>query len=265
MELSSPYEFSKDNLPLKQAVAQLRDYGLLFLENVPRDPVGEDKIVKGVAERFGPIQETIYGRLWDIKSESDAINIAYTELGLGLHIDMSYIESPPGLQYLHCLVNTCDGGESLYVDSYAAVKQLQTEYPEDFEVLRKVPVTFHYKNNGHHFHYRRPTIVYNDFTSVHTLNDNLNVFYAPPFQGILEASPELVEKFYCAFRRFSGILQRKEMIYETKLKAGDMVIFANRRILHARKAFDATSGDRILSGCYTDWTDFKDRVRVFEV
>ncbi len=33
----------------------------------------------------------------------DPINIAYSNAGLDLHMDLAYFESPPGLQLLHCL------------------------------------------------------------------------------------------------------------------------------------------------------------------
>ena len=40
------------------------------------------------------------------------------------------------------------------------------------------------------------------------------------------------------------------------------VIFANRRVLHGRTAFDPTSGDRHLKGTYLDLDVFKDKLRV---
>lgn len=40
------------------------------------------------------------------------------------------------------------------------------------------------------------------------------------------------------------------------------VIFANRRVLHGRTAFDPTSGDRHLKGTYVELDLFKDKLRV---
>lgn len=52
------------------------------------------------------------------QSEPEAINIAYTSVGLAPHVDLMYLESPPGLQFLHCMRFDEDvkGGESTLVD-----------------------------------------------------------------------------------------------------------------------------------------------------
>jgi gamma-butyrobetaine dioxygenase len=47
-----------------------------------------------------------------------------------------------------------------------------------------------------------------------------------------------------------------------RLGAGDMSTFDNRRVLHARSAFDPTSGDRHLQGCYIDTDELLSRIRV---
>lgn len=41
-----------------------------------------------------------------------------------------------------------------------------------------------------------------------------------------------------------------------------VVLFANRRVLHGRTAFDATSGDRHLKGTYLTLDSLKDKLRV---
>jgi len=40
---------------------------------------------------------------FDVKSVPSPINIAYSNVALGLHMDLMYYESPPGLQLLHCV------------------------------------------------------------------------------------------------------------------------------------------------------------------
>jgi len=46
-----------------------------------------------------------------------------------------------------------------------------------------------------------------------------------------------------------------------KLKAGEMVVFDNRRVLHGRDAFDPSTGYRHLHGCYVDRGEFSSRLR----
>lgn len=69
---------------LHQVVQRLYNSGLVFLENVPL----KDESVTKVAERIGPVQETFYGRDFDVKSMANSNNIAYTSLYLGFHMDL---------------------------------------------------------------------------------------------------------------------------------------------------------------------------------
>ena len=77
-------EYSKTEEGLLKALKHLQDYGLVFVRGVPT----EDQEVVKVAERIGHLRETFYGRTWDVKSVPDAKNIAYTNLNLGLHMDL---------------------------------------------------------------------------------------------------------------------------------------------------------------------------------
>ena len=78
-------------------------------------------------------------------------------------------------------------------------------------------------------------------------NAPLMVSYAPPFQGTLEiADPHIQRDFYRAFNHFESILREDGMKIEYTLQKGQCAVFANRRVLHGRRAFDAGSGHRHL-------------------
>lgn len=51
----------------------------------------------------------------------------------------------------------------------------------------------------------------------------------------------------------------EDMRFEFTLQEGECVVFANRRVLHARRAFDTEMGERWLKGIYVDWDDFQVR------
>lgn len=74
-------------------------YGLVLLKNVPTT-LGK---VAEVMELITPVQKTIYGDIFDVISTPNPINIAYSSEELGFHMDLMYYESPPGLQFLHCI------------------------------------------------------------------------------------------------------------------------------------------------------------------
>ena len=42
------------------------------------------------------------------------------------------------------------------------------------------------------------------------------------------------------------------------------IVFDNRRVLHARNAFDLKAGRRHLQGCYIDRDELLSRIRVLE-
>jgi gamma-butyrobetaine dioxygenase len=94
------------------------------------------------------------------------------------------------------------------------------------------------------------------------VNDGMMVYYAPPFQAPLEAEPSMVEPFYRAFSRLESIMKEPDLMFKILLKPRDCVIFANRRVLHGRNAFDAASGNRHLRGTYVGWDEFKDKLRL---
>lgn len=282
----------KDLSGFRKVLDHLKWYGLCFLKSVPaiggggsgqgeEGQEGDVPAVERVATRFGNIRETFYGRSWDVKAVKNARNIAYTSLckingrgggamhfisissyslsplDLGLHADLMYFESPPGLQFLHSLKNSVKGGESLFLDSFKAVHLLKEQHPQHYTTLTQIPVTFHYQKDGHFMHYMRPTIVDSN------PNEPLLVNYAPPFQGPLQLENQERDapRFYAAMNAFEEIVQSSQLIYSTRLEKGSLVIFANRRVFHGRNEFDSGSGDRHFKGTYLDWDVFKDRER----
>lgn len=164
------------------------------------------------------------------------------------------------------------GGTSLFVDALRAAEELRTTHPEDFAVLATTPVTFHYINDGHHLHHTHPTIelapvsVSSDPSQPRAIS---HINYSPPFQAPLPLSTP--PEFYAAFERFAAVLNREEARYEYTLREGDAVVFDNRRILHARTAFedsghvegweDQPDVNRWLKGCYVEADSVLDRGR----
>ncbi|KAI8577400.1 hypothetical protein K450DRAFT_212882 [Umbelopsis ramanniana AG] len=251
------YEEYNTEPGLYKTLKQLFDYGIVFLKDVPT----HDSKVTEVAEKIGNVRESFYGRDFDVKSVAKSKNIAYTSLYLGFHMDLLYYEAPPGLQLLHSLKNSVTGGSSIFVDSFKAVEIMKTEHFDDYTALKEIPVTFHYVNDGHHMYYRRPTIV--DDKAQEGGSWGMHVNYAPPFQGPLDIDDPLeAARFYKAFQTFADIIEDRNLRFELTLQPGQLVIFANRRVLHGRTAFDPTSGDRHLKGTYVELDLFKDKLRV---
>ena len=102
----------------------LRDictYGFALLRGVPTI----DGEVTRVAELFGFVRETNYGRIFDVAPKPVPNNLAFSSLALGVHTDNPYRDPVPGLQLLHCLESDAEGGESVVVDGFHAAERLR--------------------------------------------------------------------------------------------------------------------------------------------
>ncbi|KAI0733312.1 Clavaminate synthase-like protein [Fomitopsis betulina] len=263
-----PYASLQAPAGLLAAITQLMLYGLLFVTNVPTEGTTNDACeLRTLATRFGEIRETFYGQTWDVKNVPNSKNIAYTNVDLGLHMDLLYFAHPPRFQILHCLRNRVDGGASYFVDALHASESLRESHPEDFSILTETPVAFHYINDGHHLHYSHPTIQLAP-PLAGAPRPIAHINYSPPFQAPLPLSTP--PAFYSALSRFVDVLERPTLRFEYLLREGDAVLFDNRRVLHARMAFkdrdnnpgSNASPNRWLKGCYLEADAVLDRGRV---
>ena len=75
---------------------------------------------------------------------------------------------------------------------------------------------------------------------------------------------EVIDQSYRALRRFLEMTYQDQYRMVYSFAPGDLVIFDNRRILHARKAFDPATGNRHLQGTYVDRDELLCRIRMIE-
>ncbi|KIJ16447.1 trimethyllysine dioxygenase [Paxillus involutus ATCC 200175] len=259
---------------LLSAITQLTQFGLLFITGVPKEQTSNETCeLRKLANTFGELRSTFYGELWDVKNLRNSRNIAYTNLDLGLHMDLLYFQHPPRYQILHCLRNRVVGGTSIFADGLYAASMLRKSRRTDFDVLATTPVPFHYINDGHHLHYEHPTIELETHSFPNTSTSSTlpirHLNYSPPFQAPLATSTP--PSFYTALGKFSALLDDPANRIEYTLREGDAVLFDNRRVLHARTAFtdaaDAGEGkegetNRWLKGCYLEADAILDRGRI---
>ncbi|KAK5117704.1 hypothetical protein LTR62_005128 [Meristemomyces frigidus] len=266
-------QYMGDDSILIKALNQLHRYGLVFVEDVP----GIEQAVTEIVERIGPLKNTFYGRTWDVRSVPQAKNVAYTAQDLGFHMDLMYMQQPPHLQFLHCIRSSSAGGASLFTDSIRAARDLWKQDPQAVQDLAQYPVNFHYDHpETHYYHQERRVFEFDDKTAIasgqHTMNaDSVassikHVSWAPPFQGPFRPQLEPfepahtgpVQRWHAAAKKFNAAIHQPEGIYERMMKPGECVIFDNRRVLHARKAFEVgdVGKERWLRGAYMDEDPF---------
>lgn len=221
-------------------LTRLLQDGLAFLGGVP---CRGEEILEAVS-LIGRVAETNYGRVFDVRSVPQPENLAYSDLGLGLHTDNPYREPVPGFQALHALVTSPDGGESLFADGLALAAHLRESAPEAFARLATTAVPFHYRARDAELYAERPLIQVScsgEVTAVHYNNRSI----APLSIGARE-----LPAFYAAYRDFAALLRAPRFQLRLRLADGELAVFDNQRILHGRTAFTSARHARHLQGCY---------------
>ena len=232
-----------DRSALGRWLAQVRRYGFALMTDVPQ---GSGKLCR-VAELFGYVRETNYGRWFDVRAEVNPNNLAYTNLGLQAHTDNPYRDPVPTLQLLACLENSVEGGESTVLDGFAVAAALQDDHPEWFRLLSSHPARFEYTgSSGVRLRAKRPMIEIapdGELTAIRFNNRSTAALVDVPFEDMAE--------YYRAYRRLAELIEDPRFEVSFKLRPGELFIVDNTRVLHARKAFSG-SGFRWLQGCYAD-------------
>ena len=243
-----------DHAALLQWLLAVRDIGLTQVRGVPTEPGS----LKLIAQRISFIRESNFGVLFNVQSKADADSNAYTAFNLPLHSDLPTRELQPGLQFLHCLVNDADGGESIFVDGFAIACALRTEDPEAFLALCDIPVEF--RNKDRHSDYRQLAPI----IALDALGDIAEIRMANFLRGPFETSVEQMPLLYRAYRRFIAMTREDRFRVVQRLNPGELWCFDNRRTLHARHAFDPASGARHFQGCYIDRDELLSRILVLQ-
>jgi gamma-butyrobetaine dioxygenase len=243
-----------DGLPSASWADYLRDPGVRrdTLDSVARlgfallrhVPLREGQVTE-VAESFGHVRETNYGRIFEVRVEENPNNLAFTGERITPHTDNPYRDPVPTLQLLHCLVNSAEGGDSGLVDGFLAAALLREQDPTAFQVLTRTPVPFAFTDKGTRLTAHRPLIGTDVLGRINEIRFNNRSI------GTLRLPTAETAAFYAAYRSFAELLLRPELQLDFRLTPGDCLVFDNTRLLHARTAFHS-SGGRHLQGCYAD-------------
>lgn len=235
----------------------LRDYGLVIVRGAPQ--------VEGEIERFASfvavVRETIYDRLHNVRAtpgEYNAYNVASTTLELKPHTDMPNYNNPPGVQMFHFLANESQGGNSTAVDGFNVARQLKELDSDAYHLLTITPMRFRM------FSSRGDVESSNPLLTLDT-EGKLKVFrYSNQLAQPVNLPVDQMERFYHAYRMLGRIVEDPENMVEFHLSAGDMMITNNLRIMHGRKSFDLSTGDRHLQLSYMDMDDVLSRIRMIK-
>ena len=218
--------------------------GIAIVKNTPN----KKESAFPALNRISHTRETFFKTPFEVINVPKPNNSAYSAHALRNHMDLPWFETPPGYQFLHCLINSAEGGDSSAVDGFAVADYLRKSEKEIFETLVSVPLKFRDKDYTQEsirgFH--APAI------SLTKDNDYNDIRFSVATMDTLDCHPDIMDKVYKAHHRFGNLLHDDRFQIKFRLNPGDIFSFNNRRVLHGRTAFDPNSGHRHLQGYYID-------------
>lgn len=242
----------EDNAILETWLEAICRHGIARLRNLP----SEENMVARVAGRVGPVRETNFGRVFDVKVKTGPGSNAYTAKALTPHTDLPTREYQPGLQFLHCLRNDSSGGRAIMVDGYQLAQTIRERDPEAFELLTSIEWPTSNRALDSDYRWRSPAIRLDEEGSVVELR------VTPFLRAPLDIEFDLVDPAYRSLRVFFETIADPSLQMRFDYRPGDLIGMDNRRLLHGRDAYDDAAGERWLQGCYGEREELLSRLRI---
>lgn len=209
-----------------------------------------------LVETLGSVTPSAEGYFFEVRVEIAPTNLAFTAGPLEMHTDLPGEEAAPGLQFLHCLENTVEGGLSLFLDGAAVAEALREEDPEAFRLLATYEIPFFYRHDRLDYRAHQRVIETDQQGNV------TGVTISQHLQDTLDLPQDLLDEYYPAFIKFIWLMQEDRFLVRFRSQAGNCVVFDNHRIVHGREGYVADSGKRHLRGCYCDRGALRSAYRV---
>jgi len=254
-------KLERSDAALLKSLTALETHGIAYISQCPITMDGTER----VANRIGRVRETLYGRMWDTAPKDVPNDTAYTNVGLGLHTDCTYMRDPPGLQMLHCVAQAEEGGENTFVDGFNALGTLRSDHPDAFDFFASTSLPFYCVDLPVHLKMVSPVIDFgyscdDDDTQAASRREVTQLRFNNSDRGVLShLSPNQIQNFYEYWPLLSSLIHDEEAILKFRMSPGDVVIFDNHRVLHGRESF---VGFRNMLGCYFDRDEWESRLRV---
>mmetsp|Transcript_9059 Transcript_9059/g.37362 ORF Transcript_9059/g.37362 Transcript_9059/m.37362 type:complete len:611 (+) Transcript_9059:51-1883(+) len=215
---------------------------------------------KGEVLRFsralvGQVRETHWGVVFDVKSSAAARDTegnadqAFSSDGIAFHADNTYRRPMIDYQLLHCIQwlgrdERPDDGVNRFVDAFACAERLRATDKASFEILCSTPVKWESD---------APMVSCEPLIQLSNDGGISRVFFSAKSGGFAPILPsvEEQERYYTAQRKLVALFESDEFVIRHRLSPGELVIFANTRVLHARTGFSQQM-TRHLQGMYID-------------
>lgn len=235
---------------------KLSVYGVAIVKNTPNSETAIDAII----DRVAFIKRSHYGVKFVVQHISNTNNLAYLSNNLQMHTDLPYYEYGPGINILHCFVQTVSkGGENLLVDGHYIAKYIKKIHPEEYKLLTEVDIEWNDMGteDGREFFklYRAPIITLDKYGEIQRIN-----FSVPQRSSHFLTPIENIEPWYRAYSLFLQLCHK--FAGKFKSEQGDILVFDNIRLIHSRNGYvDNENNVRKLIGAYIDWDEIYCKLR----
>lgn len=256
-ELPEPISWDRDTLPAPPEVQfaaladasgtqtfakQIHTYGFAVLRGVPLTTAASD----AVGELLGAKWTTsMYGTNWEVKIEARSVgqDSAYGTDELMHHTDGNYLPHRAPMQLFHCFQPGAPGtGVSSIIDGFALAYELRRRSEKAYDVLTKQTLSYQYQDSKHDISAEHPVLQLNSRGDLVAVNWNNHD------RATMPTDPDLIE----AMRLWDTLLQEERWHLDFALQTGDLLVFDNLRLMHARKGPLDPGSPRHFVGFYLD-------------
>ncbi|HET8726877.1 MAG TPA: TauD/TfdA family dioxygenase [Alphaproteobacteria bacterium] len=245
-------DVERDPAALRDALGKVAAYGFVLVRGVPVEMDGAARFARLV----GPMRETNWGTLADVKFIPEAYDLSMTSRALEPHTDNPYRHPVPGYILLHCLTNDVTGGDSTLSDGFACAAMLKRRDPDAFRALTEIRPNFRYADAEAVLESAGPLIELDSDGEVRQVR----------FSNRTEQVPALpagdLDRYYRARREWVRLITGPAMTVGFKLGPGDMLMMDNYRLFHGRSAFQTATGIRHMRQCYLDRDSVSSRYKL---
>lgn len=247
------FNFKKFNDELlKEILNAIDEFGFCLIRNMPTTRNG----IHALTKHIGPIKETNWGNIADIKNIKKAYDLTMTERALENHTDNPYRFPTQGYIFLHCIKNSKVGGENTLVDGFNIAKQIKKKSIEKYNILRDFKTFFQYKD--------KDTLLDNYCSLIETDHED-NVVQVR-FNNRTEIIPydniKRINRYTDARREFWKLIKSKSNNIVIKQKPGDMIIMDNYRVLHGRAKYKDVDNQRYFRQGYLDRDILQSKLKI---
>jgi gamma-butyrobetaine dioxygenase len=233
---------AEDDAALYDMLEKLRRHAFVVARNVPATP----DAIADFAARIGPVRETNWGRVADVKAIPEAYDLTMTTRALEQHTDNPYREPVPGYVLLHCLVNDAEGGDSTVTDGFRVAEELRRRATADFDALTRVRPHFRYADDDTLLENEGPLIELDSRGRVR------QVRLSNRTDQVDAEHPDLLDRYYSARQQFTKLVNDPAFKVQFKLDPGDLMVMDNYRLLHGRSGYKPGTGHRHMRQLYMD-------------